>query len=574
MHLSTATETDIKTTPIMAKASTEGQSWLLFAGIVVFLILVAATRWIFAHPYGIHWDEAYYFNEALSDIHKLHSGSLRQLASILIGGDPFRPPAYRLFALPFLALFGFHTVLARFITLACWVATAALVYLTSRRMASATAGTVAALVFCLAPEVLSDSIFFSTEGPLLVATSTMLYFLWGKENDESARERWVGLGLATALGLLSKTTFILVAFPILALAFADRRRDRDAEGVKALFKAGALASIIAAPWWLKNVGPALRYGKFAREQSRESLGSPSLATAAKWLATVVMGFLGPAITILIVVVVIFAVRRIIIKRQTILSPAHRTAVLGVLCVGLPLAALQLSGMNHNLRYLAPAIVPLAIVMGVLADVTGWLRSRAAVAVFGILTLAQLLMIVTPVAFPKTYPVDPGLANGGLPWGIMVRFEQWDWKPLRSIAQNCGLAEPKISVLGMGRPLNPPQILYPWFLDGTVSSDNRFWLSQPLWLWNYSEGPIDWQKVMGLAGESDMVVTAPDFVGQVSDKQDLDNRYNRDFAQRLSLDPRFQGPVRLAMGQFRPVEIQVFVKKAAICRLAGEEQAGR
>lgn len=575
MHLSTATETDVKTTPIMAKASTEGQSWLLFAGIVVFLILVAATRWIFAHPYGIHWDEAYYFNEALSDIHKLHSGSLRQLASILIGGDPFRPPAYRLFPLPFLALFGFHTVLARFITLACWVATAVFIYLTSRRMASASAGAVAILVFCLAPEVLSASIFFSTEGPLFLATSAMLYFLWAYPSEGSKRQRWIGLGFAIGLGLLSKITFVLIACPILALALiSDRRRDHVIHELKEFLKAGALASIVAAPWWLKNGVRAVHYSTAIRQESRESFGAPSFLTSAKWLGSVVMGVLGPAITILICLVVIFSLRKILIQKAVILKPAHRMAIWSCICAGLPLVVLQLSGMNHNLRYLTPVVIPLAIAVGVLSDATGWLRSRAAVAISSILIVAQLLMIVTPVAFPKTYPVDPGLVNGGLPWGIMVRFEQWDWQPLRNVAQDCGLNQPKISVLGMGRPLNPPQIVYPWFLDGTVSSDNWFWRSQPVWLWRYSEGPIDWQKVMSAADESDIVLTAPGFIGQVSDKQDLDNRYNAEFAGRLAADSGFQGPIRLKMGRFEPVEVQVFVRKSMVCRQGGEELVAR
>ena len=80
--------------------------------------------------------------------------------------------------------------------------------------------------------------------------------------------------------------------------------------------------------------------------------------------------------------------------------------------------------------------------------------------------------------------------------------------------------------------------------------------------------------MSLAGESDLVVTAPDFIGQVSDKQDLDNRYNREFAERLIIDPRFQGPFRLEMGRFQPVEVDVFVKKAAVCQQTAEEQAAR
>jgi len=569
--------TDIKTTSTLpGKATREQRSWVLFAIAVVALLLIAASRWILAHPYGIHWDEAYYFDEALADIHKLHSGSLRQFASILIGGDPFRPPAYRLFALPFLALFGFHTVLARFVTLAFWVATAGFIYLTSRRMVSPVAGAVAVLIFCLAPEVLSASTFFSTEGPMFLATSAMLYFLWGHRSDGSRGRRWIGLGLAIAVGLLSKIPFILVACPILALELiSDRRDGRSVQELREFVKAGVLAFIIAAPWWLKNIGRALPYSTMIRQESRESFGAPSLLTSAKWLGSVVMGLLGPAITILICLVVIVSVRRIFIKKEAILKPVHQTAVMACVCAGLPLVVLQLSGMNHNLRYLTPAVIPLAIAIGVLADTTGWIHSRAAVAISSILIVAQLLMIVTPVAFPKPYPVDPGLVNGGLPWGIMVRFEQWNWQPLRALANNCDLPQPNISFLGMGRPINPPQILYPWFVDGTVSSDNWLWRSQPVWLWRYSEGPLDWQKVMNAIGQSDIVLTAPGFIGQVSDKQDLDNRYNRQFGERLAADPRFQGPFRLEMGRFQqPVEVQVFVKKAAVCHLAGEEQANK
>lgn len=571
MLIPITSKAEVKLSLKLERSGPEGRLWLTFAGVVVFLILVAASRWILDHPFGIHWDEALYFNEALADLHKLHSGSLRQLASIVIGGDPFRPPAYRLLALPFLSVFGFHTALARFVTLAFWLATACFIYLTSRRLASPVAGAIAVLIFCLAPEVLSDSIFFSTEGPLLLATSAMLYFLWGYQGDPLKRESWIGLGLAIGLGLLSKTTFVLIAFPVLTFALiSDRRKNFTWQGIKPLFKAGILASVIAAPWWIKNVGPALRYSKFATDQARESLGAPSLLTSLKWLATVAMGLLGPAVTIVIAVVLIICLRKIFKREVIIVDRGHRPAVLACALAGLPLAALQLSGMNHNLRYMAPAVVPLAIAVGVLSDVTGQFRSRAGFATFVTLMVAQLLMIVAPVAFPNTKPADPGLVNGGLPWGIMVRFEQWDWKPLQNIARRCELQEPQIAFLGMGRPLNPPQVLYPWFADGTYASDALLWHSEPLWLWRYSEGPLDWQKVMKAIGQSDIVVTAPDFVGQVSDRQDLDNRYNREFAKRLAADSRFQGPIRLEMGRFAPVEVLVFVRNNLRCEQVGEQ----
>jgi hypothetical protein len=210
-------------------------------------------------------------------------------------------------------------------------------------------------------------------------------------------------------------------------------------------------------------------------------------------------------------------------------------------------------------------------VGVLAEVSPWTRSRQALAICGTLAAAQLLMLVAPVVFPNQQPVDPGFYNGGLPWRIMVRFEQWNWKPLQEVSQSCGLEKPKIAFLGMGRPLNPPQILYPWFRKGASPSDrNGFY--EPLWLYRYEQGPFDWNQVMSSAELSDIVLTAPAFVGQATDRQNLDNQYNREFADRLARDPLFQPPIHLQMGRFEPLEVLVFVKNEFACHSMATAQA--
>ncbi len=565
-------------TGLVAKAKAEGvrtstQGYgsaerysFVFACLVVLAITIAAVRWILDHPYGIHWDEALYFDNVLRDIHNLHSGSLRQLGSILIGGDVRRPPANLLVALPFLIIFGFHTAVARFVTLACWGVSAWFIYLTTRRIASPAAGALAAVVFCLSPEVISASIFFSTEGPFFLATSIMLYFVssYWTDGSEPSDSNWIGLGFALGLGFLSKSSFALITVPALLMTlFFARRRQPSVPATISFIKAGALGFIIAAPWWLKNLGPALTYAKFAREQPRNSLGALSLVTWGKWFYTVIVSLIGPGLSILIGLIIILMVRKILFKREVVLDPMHRTVLLTCLCAFLPLVALQLSGTNHLLRYLCPAVIPLAIAIGVLSDVTGWIRSRAAMAVSGTLAFAQLAMIVAPVVFPNIQPVDPGFYNGGLPWRIMVRFDQWDWRPLREITQRCSLEKPKIAFLGMGRPLNPPQILYPWFVAGASPSE-RNGFDEPLWLWRFEQGPVDWQEVMSLIGRSEVVVTAPGFEGQATDRQDFDNRDNREFAQRVSRDSRFRGPIRLKMGRFEPVEVDVFLKNGLAC----------
>jgi 4-amino-4-deoxy-L-arabinose transferase-like glycosyltransferase len=144
----------------------------------------------------------------------------------------------------------------------------------------------------------------------------MLYFLsfYWKEGVERPHG-WVGLGLAIGFGLLSKSSFVLIAFPVFGLTFfSAHRRDLGVPAMWSFLKAGALAFMIAAPWWLKNLGPALGYTKFAREQPRNSLGSPSLLTWAKWFGTVVISLIGPALSILIALIVVLAIRKIMIKK--------------------------------------------------------------------------------------------------------------------------------------------------------------------------------------------------------------------------------------------------------------------
>lgn len=526
------------------------------------------------HPYGIHWDEALYFNNLLRDLHNLHSGSLRQLGSILIGGDVRRPPANLLLALPFVATFGFHTVVPRLVTLACWGVSGCFVYLTTRRMGSKAAAALSVIVFCLSPEVVSASIFFSTEGPFFIATSAMLYFAYFYWSDEAQSPRvWIGFGAAIGLGLLAKSSFLLIALPVVAVTMVLflRRNHWSLSAWSSFLKAGALAFVVAAPWWIKNLGPALAYTKFAREQPRNSLGAPSLVIWARWLFTVVVSLIGPALAILIAVVAFLAFRKLVLRKEISLDPVHRAALTTCGFAILPLVALQLSGTNHLLRYLCPALIPFAIGVGILAEASGWIRLRPALAISCTLAAMQLLMLVAPVALPNQQPVDPGLYNGGLPWRIMVRFEQWNWKPLQEISQGCGLDKPKIAFLGMGRPLNPPQILYPWFVKGTSPSDrNGFY--EPLWLWRYEQGSFDWNEVMRSAELSDIVLTAPAFVGQVTDRQNFDNQYNREFADRLAKDLLFQAPIHLEMGRFEPLEVLVFVKSGFACHSMATPQA--
>ena len=558
----------------LEQPKSEGRFWPVFAAAITVTIMLAAVRWSLAHPYGIHWDEAQYLDDIGIDVQRLRSGLLLRLGGRILLKSFGHPPAFRLLALPVLGLFGFHTVTARLVSLTCFGLSAWFIYLATRRIGTPVAGAFAVLFFSLSPEVISASIFFSTDAPLYLATSAMLYYLFVCWTDGAEHpNNWIGLGLAIGLGFLSKASFVLIAFPVLAFwLVVSRYGYLGIPSPTSQRKAAALALLVAGPWWLLNIKSAIAYAQYARSFVRNSLGPPSLQTWTRWLSTVLQGLLGHSTSILIGLVAIACFHKVVIKREKILDPFKRTSLGVCACAGLPIVVAQLSGTNHLLRHISPAVIPLAVAVGILADASGWTRSVPAVAVSGILFCVQLLMIVAPVLSPNSHPVDLGFVNGVLPWRAMARFDQWDWKPVREISYGCGLHSPRISFLGGGRTLDPPQIEYPWVAQPTLTPhDAKLESPDVTWLWRYEDGPLDWQRVMDATGKSDIVLTAPQYIGEVANKEDLDNQHNADFAARLSLDPLFRGPIRLEMGRFEPVEVWVFLKRDLVCQ-TGQEVA--
>ena len=546
----------------------EGRFWPAFAAATTVIIMLAAVGWSLAHPYGIHWDEAQYLDDIGIDVQRLRSGLLLRLGGRILLKSFGHPPAFRLLALPVLGLFGFHTVTARLVSLACFGLSAWFIYLATRRIGTPVAGAFAVLVFSLSPEVISASIFFSTDAPLYLATAAMLYYLFVCWTEGSTRpNNWIGLGFAIGLGFLSKASFVLIAFPVLAFwLVVSRYGHLGIPSLTSQRKAAALALLVAGPWWLLNIKSSTTYAQYARGFVRNSLGPPSLQMWMRWLSTVLQGLVGHGISILIGLVAIACFYKVIVKKETILDPFQRIALGVCACAGLPIVVAQLSGTNHLLRHISPAVIPLAVSVGILADASGWTRSVPAVAVSGILFCVQLLMIVAPVLSPNSHPVDLGFVNGVLPWRAMARFDQWDWKPVRDISYSCGLHTPRISFLGSGRTFDPPQIEYPWIAQPTLTPhDAKLESPDVTWLWRYEDGPLNWQEVMDVTGKSDIVLTAPYYVGEVRNKEDLDNQHNSDFAARLSRDPLFRGPIRLEMGRFEPVEVWVFLKRDLVCQ---------
>lgn len=549
----------------MIQHSSKTSLWPYFAGLTVLVIMLAALHWSLDHPYGTSWDEAEYINQVLIDAQRLEHGMLLKLGGRIMIKSYGRPPAYRPLALPFLVLFGLHSASARLLSLVCFALSSLFIFLATRRIGTQAAGGLAVLIFCLSPDVISASMWLSTEGPLYVATSAMLYYLFACWTEQSeGAGNWVGLGLAVGLGFLSKASFAAIAIPVLAFWLVlGRWGHLGVPSIASQRKAGLLALFVAAPWWVLNVRYTVPAVQDARGFVANSLGSPSLATWVHWLNTVLQSLLGHGVSIFIFLVVIACFLKVIVRKETILDPLQKAALGACACAGVPLILAQLSGTNHLLRHISPAVIPLAIAVGVLSDKSGWARSRAAAAISFVLFCGQLLMILAPVFLPNHHPIDTGFVNGRLPWRVMLRRDQWDWSPVLNIARSCGREAPTISYIGIGPGLTRPQIEYPWAAESASTRVAAFDYPDVKWLWRYEDGPVDWQKVMDAAGQSDIVLTAPHYTG-VAPEDNLYNQHNAELADRLSRDPHFQGPIHLEMGRFTPVEVEVFVKTTLVC----------
>lgn len=539
--------------------------WATLAVVTVVLIVIASVIWILDHPYGISWDEAGYFNRVLLDSKRVEQGGSKffgggfiYFAGSMLLEERYRPPAYRLLAGPFIYLFGFTPVSVRLLSIGFLMVSLILVYLTGRSVAGSAAGAFAVIFLSLCPDVIFASMFFGTEYPLYLATAGVLYFLflnWDK--DGGSFWRWLGLGISLGLGALAKTSFLLIGPPVWLISFVlSWRRIMAGPNPKSLLKAAVLGIVIGLPWWALNFSHTEEFTRSAFNFIRGTLGPSSLATWGKWLVLFAQNGLGLPLSVLLALVLISLLILRTNKLGTTIDRKEKACLMVCFIGAMPLILAQFPKMNLHIRHMAPSFILLAVGLGIVAERTQWTTKGAFRTTAGILFVVQLLMIFIPGIQRTIFPLDPPFINGRPPWMVMGRIEQWDWSPLREICRSYGIDKPTISFLGGARCFTPPHIEYPWIKQNEKVQVN--------WLWRLEDGKIDWNKIMKDIDDSDIVLTAPKYVGDSIPKDDrLDNQYNSEFAKVLESDARFKGPIRLCMGRFEPTEIVVFVKKSRL-----------
>jgi hypothetical protein len=447
------------------------------------VVLASSLFWSARHPFSIGWDESDYLNQAHDDVSAFHRHGFRSLSVALLIDDSARPSAYRIFAAPLTLLLAPTANVTRLSSVALLAIALFFIYAAAKRLAGPLAAAIATIFVASSCGVVSATHQFGTEGPLFLAIALLLYFVLHPD------ERWWGTGIALAIGALSKLTFALIAGPVVLLELWRRPRPT--------IKAIALATTIALPWWALHFRAALAYAGYASNFYRHSGLEP-------WILAFARLALGWPLALLVLVAVL---RRHWPWRQLLL-PASAI---------LPIWVVQSGSINHNMRYLAPAMLPLALCVGILlAD-----RSRAVLAVAGGLLLIQVIFVTQPLLFPKT------------------DIHAWDWNQVRELCRSRGIERPTVAYLGGAWALNPPQLAQPWLFRGEKVRVEK--------LWRLENGTINWQSVLQAADASDVVITLEDYRGEIANREDVDNQHDAEFAALLEKRPEFTSPVRLVLG---------------------------
>lgn len=434
---------------------------ICFAALLIAaVLLVSELRWIYAHPYGDGWDEAYYASQGYRDYSALTSGNFMRFANTMVFGTPERPFAYRVVALPFTFLWGPRIEVMRLSSLACYAGAAILIFLTGRRMAGQQAGIIAAMLFLLSPTVIASSVRFYTEGVTYLAVAALLFSGARVLTAEKLSTLdWIGLGLCSGFGLLTKISFMVMAvLPLLLLYVFTSRQFGIRQSTWFFAKAAVIAAAVSAPWWIKNHAAALMHLRKANNFDPYQLAEFGPVLFWKYSYYFVESNIGfPTAALCLGAVCHYLYKR---RKETLRLTAFQKRML-LLCAGcgFVLLVLHLRSVNHCMRLSSPVLIPLSVAASVLFAAY---RRQASLLLIAAVLAVQGGLIASSLRFKGVPPKslwDTGVTR------TLALAEQWDWRCLYEIVQAHGIKEPAIGLLGRAAPFNPGNVRYPWAIRG-------------------------------------------------------------------------------------------------------------
>lgn len=521
----------------------------LLAVAVVVLVTLASLLWSHDHPYGFNWDESLYINEMHTDISHFHAGGIPRLIKAWLAGDTLRPPAYRILAFPFAALFGPSPFVLRAVAILFRLLTFWLLFVGVASIAGRKTAALAVILLALCPDIIFFSTVFYNEYALYLATAGTCCFVfrnWNQAKDSLGN--CLGLGVSLGIGALAKASFPVLAGCFLLLVVFFRLCKKIAgPSPQFVVNACVVGELMAAPWWLLNFRSALHYVGYAMDFSRHAMGYPGIGTTFRFLLGFLQAGFGLPIGCLCIAVLIVVLVSHLRTRPARASNASSLAVICVLLAPLPTCVMPLFTHNQMIYHISQSLILFACGFALLAKSEGWLSSSIRFLILNIAIFAQLGLTLAPVVLHLKYPGQM------FAWTVLARWEQWDWNEFRVRLRAQGLEQPSIAYLGGVSTLNPPQIVYPWLSHHEPPPEVT-------WLWRIENGTPDVPKLVATASTNDVVFAVPDLTTADWNVEQPDNQYNTDFAKCMSNSPAFQKPLHLRLGRFHPVDVWIFIRK--------------
>jgi 4-amino-4-deoxy-L-arabinose transferase-like glycosyltransferase len=502
--------------------------WQILCLAALAFVALTMTYWSLRHKQPIQWDENEYLNVNYRDLITKHHGGWPAYFSSLVQTYPYRPPAYRLMAIPVTLTIGPKLLVLRAIGVLAFLASAWLMYRAVAIASDRRAGLLAAMLFGCSLGMIDACRWYGTESTSYLAIAGSMWCMFRLVRDPRAPHRWwIGLGVAIGVGLLSKMSFPWIVGPmygvILIAAIAKQVPWRT---IGKLALAGVVALLVAGPWYLANFDKYVEYARISQKWDRKAIGDTTGQIVVNWLNGIYVRGFGPVLTIAIILAVCAA----LVKR----SRQPKMLLLICLAASLPFPMAQLLfSVNHSVRVITPAFVP--AIAGVAILVAGLLRHRAAIGVVTAVIVLQLALVVWP--WNRTY------------------YALWDLRPMVKLAGLENRPRPNIAFAGLHADFDVEGVATPFLERGVEPKVAVLWSSGQ---------PLDLAAIRAKAIAADAVLVVPDYDGtdMAAFKFDRENVHNREIDQWLRDSGDFQPPRTFVVGDQPAYTVNVYLPKAS------------
>src|SRR5579884_741429 len=335
---------------------------LLFAGISI--------AWLALDRSPAAWDDGAYLSASISMYDTLTEHGVLAFLKKTLTITSIRPPLITILPAPVYLLFGRDPRNALLVNLVFLVVTLLAVNRIAANSGGERAGLIAVYVAGTMPMIYALSRWYLTECALIAITCVCVWLLLELQREYNTY-RIAALGFLCGLGLLLKASFPLyVAAPLLWFVWSGRRAPRRL----AVPGLAAPALLLAAPWYVVNLAPALATLQRAGTRQTAQLygwgNILSLRALADWALKI--GSAAPAIYVLLLAAVLAA-------RSRGLNKSEKE---GLLLCGLWVSPALFLAFSHyrEARYAAPLFPAMAVATGIL--LAPLMRRRAGIAVAG------------------------------------------------------------------------------------------------------------------------------------------------------------------------------------------------